>query len=116
LLNPEEFGNLLKGTKDSEIADYLTKDLHLDFYPYITFADFIDNDIDYYSSEQKVNLVDFTKRQYGTNINSYSPMHLLEDNEGFNIVNGATVYPLPGDGEVIDIPKCVKVKFLNPHQ
>lgn len=116
LLNPEKFGNLLKGTKDSEIADYLTKDLHLDFYPYITFADFIDNDIDYYSSEQKVNLVDFTKRQYGTNINSYSPMHLLEDNEGFNIVNGATVYPLPGDGEVIDIPKWVKVKFLNPHQ
>ena len=116
VLNPQKFGSLLKSATDIEVKNYLKNDLRLKFYDYTEFAFSINNDLTFYSTEQKVNIISLIKQQFGVMGKPNIQLYLMEDKEGSNIVNDAIVYPLPGDDEVIDIPQWVEIKFLNRSQ
>lgn len=113
VLNPAKFPELLKPTGDNFISDYLKTNLNISFYSYEEFCNRLNEGICDYSLEEKAIIIALIKRKYPyTSSPSVFP-HLLVDSNGENICDGAKVYPLPNEEQVIALPNWVDIKFLS---
>ncbi|MDE7238466.1 MAG: DUF3883 domain-containing protein [Lachnospiraceae bacterium] len=114
VLNPQMFPELLKPTGDEFIEDYLESDLDIEFYSYEEFCNLLNNSISDYSMEEKAELISLIKNKFQWTSSPRVFPHLLVDSNGENICDGAKVYPLPNEEQVIDLPRWVDIKFLSP--
>ena len=115
VLNPEIFSTMLKCAEyeDDFIKNYIQDELDIDFYDCEEFCQLINGTVDDYSTVQRVELIYLCKYEFGFRGSSYYP-HLLIDSNGNNILDNSKVYPLPNEEQVIDLPKWVDIRFLNP--
>ena len=119
IVNPKAFSSLLKCCNADtysyyeDIEDYIQNELEIDFYDYADFCEIINSDLDYYSKEDKINLIGLIEKEYRTQKSPEVFPHLLDDTNGNHITDLSRVYPLPSDDNYIELPKWVEIKFLN---
>lgn len=113
VLNPKIFSTLLKTTDNDYIEKFIKSDLGIGFFDYDEFCNLLNGDIEYYSLEDRVELIALINREYYKTHRDTFP-HLIVDSDGHSICDSAKVYPLPTEEQVIALPKWVDIKFLNP--
>lgn len=114
VLDPESFWDLMPIAKEKHVEDFIQKDLGITFYNYEYFCETLNNGIEYYSTEQKVKLIQLVEQAFFGDVSDDFFPHLLEDSNGNIIDSPVKVYPSPIEGAIIDLPKWVKIKFLSP--
>lgn len=112
ILNPNVFTSLLKLADEEYIKKYLKNILKISFYDYSNFCELVNEDIDSYNMDDKIELISLISNEYPFPTGNVFP-HLIVDNNGDNITDAAKVYPFPNEEQVISIPEWVDIKFLN---
>lgn len=112
VLNPKVFSSLLKLSDDKFIERYLKNDLGIPFFDYSDFCSLINDDIEFYSMDDRIRLISLIESEYRFKVADIFP-HLIIDSNGENIADSVKVYPFPNEEQIIALPEWVDIKFLN---
>lgn len=111
LVNPDNFPNLLKGTDDNNIKNFLRNLLgYYAFYDCKDFLSEINEDLDYYDTATKAKLIYEFKQQYK---DASECPYLLVDSYGRNIIDKRKVFLFDSKDESLNIPSWVNVSFIH---
>lgn len=111
-VNPEKFPELLKNEPAEPIRAFI-QNLNLGFYSQGELCNRINSDLDYYSLEDKCELISCFKDEYKYPNGDIGAPYLLVDIKGNAICDKEKVYPLSGGKTFIGLPDWVKIHFLN---
>lgn len=112
IVKPEKFPELLKNEPEGPIRTFI-QNLSLGFYSQSELCNRINSNLDYYSLEDKCELISCFKHEYKYPNSDIGAPYLLIDIKGNAICDKEKVYPLSGGKTFVGLPDWVKIHFLN---
>lgn len=113
VLYSKDFENLMPVTDDRDIKSYIKNELKIGFMNYRDFCAALNDSIDSYSLQKKVDLICLIDKQFEHEIRDDIFPHLLEDINNTIIANNDQVYLLPSENQLIDLPKWSEIRFFS---